>query len=234
MVESITDITGNLAVVRARIAAAAHRAGRDAGEVTLVAVSKTVPAGIVRQAYAVGQRHFGENRVQEAEGKLTELADLADVHWHLIGHLQTNKVKPALGLFHFIESVDSLHLARSLSRHAVAQERVAHVLLEVNVVGEASKYGFSLPEVPKAAEEIVGLPNLKVEGLMTVAPMVTDPEEVRPVFRRLRGLRDELQKRMPASRWEHLSMGMTDDFEVAVEEGSTIVRVGRAIFGARR
>jgi pyridoxal phosphate enzyme (YggS family) len=196
-------------------------------------VSKTMGADAVRRAYEAGQRHFGENRVQEAEDKLPQLQDLAEAHWHLIGHLQTNKVRPALGMFRFIESVDSVRLAQVISRQAAAQEQEVHILLEVNVAGEASKYGFTPDEARDAAADIVALPNLILDGLMTVAPIVSDVERVRPIFRRLRGLRDDLQMAVPAGAWGHLSMGMTDDFEVAVEEGATIVRVGRAIFGAR-
>ncbi|MCL4535269.1 MAG: YggS family pyridoxal phosphate-dependent enzyme [Bacteroidetes bacterium] len=233
MAQLDVDISANLAEVRLCIAAAALRVGRDPDEVTLVAVSKTIDAARVRAAYAAGQRHFGENRVQEAEGKIGALADLADIHWHLVGHLQTNKVRPALGLFQLIESVDSVHLAEAISRQALVQERVAHILLEVNVAGEPSKYGFRPAELPDAAARIAGLPGIALRGLMTVAPAVADPEEVRPVFRTLRGLRDDLQQQVPESRWAHLSMGMTEDFEVAVEEGATIVRIGRAIFGPR-
>lgn len=227
------DISANLAEVRLRIAAAADRVGRDPKEVTLVAVSKTVGPERMRAAYAAGQRHFGENRVQEAETKIAALSDLADIHWHLVGHLQTNKVRPALGLFDTIESVDSVRLAEAISRQAVIQDWEAHILLEVNVAGEPSKYGFLPAELTEAAATIVRLNNIRVDGLMTVAPMVSDPEDVRPVFRTLRGLRDDLEESVPASDWTHLSMGMTDDYEVAVEEGATIVRIGRAIFGIR-
>ena len=227
------DIATNLAAVRRRIADAAHRAGRDPDEVTLVAVSKTVDEARIRAAYAAGQHHFGENRVQEAEDKIATLSNLAEAHWHLVGHLQTNKVRVALRMFEVIQSVDSLHLAQAISRQATAQGRVVPVLLEVNVAGEATKFGFRGTDLPGAAAEIVALPNIAVKGLMTVAPLVSDPKQVRPVFRALRMMRDTLRRTVPQSNWPHLSMGMTDDFEVAVEEGATIVRIGRAIFGAR-
>jgi hypothetical protein len=191
-----------------------------------VAVAKGFPAEAVREGAAAGLRHFGENRVQEAQAKLPLLADLSPrPTWHMVGHLQTNKVKTALGLFDIIHSVDSLHLAEAISRRAPQSVRVP-VLLEVNVAGEAAKYGFSAEELPAQAEAIRRLPGLDVRGLMTVAPMTESPEQVRPVFRRLRGLAESLGLR-------ELSMGMTDDFEVAVEEGATIVRIGRAIFGER-
>ncbi len=233
MADTIVDITSRLAIVNARIIAAAERVGRDPGDITLVAVSKTMPPKAVRAAYEAGHRHFGENRVQEAEDKMAHLADLVDVHWHLVGHLQRNKVKPALTLFHLIESVDSPRLARAISKRALEQQIPTRVLLEVNVAGEESKYGFDPDQLLEAASEIVTLPNLVVDGLMTVAPAVDDAEQVRPIFRRLRGLQEDLRDRYPQFDFPHLSMGMTDDFEVAIEEGATIVRIGRAIFGPR-
>jgi hypothetical protein len=224
--KSLTAIAERLDAVRRRVEAACERAGRSPDEVTLVAITKTFPPDAVREAAAAGLRDFGENRVQEAESKLRELADLTPrPTWHMVGHLQTNKVKTAVSLFDIIQSVDSLHLAEAISRRA-PHDRVP-VLLEVNVSGEAAKYGFSVEELPAAAESARRLPNLDVRGLMTVAPLVDDAEEARPVFRRLRELAGELGL-------AELSMGMTDDLEVAVEEGATIVRVGRAIFGERR
>ncbi len=210
--------------VRLRIAGACLRSGRAPDEITLVAVCKGFPPHAVRAAVAAGLRHLGENRVQEAEAKRSLLTDLPpDVVWHMVGHLQTNKVKTALGLFDIIQSVDSLNLAEAISRRAL---RPVPVFLEVNVAGEASKYGFSPDELPSASHAIARLPNLEVRGLMTVAPLAADPQEVRPVFRRLRQLAQSLD--LP-----ELSMGMTDDFEVAVEEGATHLRIGRAIFGER-
>jgi len=201
-------------------------------------VSKTFPAALVAEACRAGLTDIGENRVQEAAAKRPQVVALG-VHprWHLVGHLQTNKVKTALGLFDIIHSVDSLRLAEAISRQAeqtalgqaglpAGQAGPVPVLLEVNVGGEASKFGLAPEEVGRAVEQIAGLPGLAVQGLMTVAPLSADPEEVRPVFRELRRLRDALGLR-------HLSMGMTDDFEVAIEEGATMVRIGRAIFGPR-
>jgi len=187
-----------------------------------VAVSKSFPAQAIEEAVAAGIAHIGENRVQEAVAKIPSLRHLP-VTWHMVGHLQTNKAKTALELFDIIQSMDSLRLAEVLSRRA---ERPIPVLLEVNVAGEASKFGLSPQEVLQTAEAVARLPHLDVRGLMTIAPLVGDPEEVRPVFRELRRLRDALG--LP-----ELSMGMTDDFEVAIEEGATLVRIGRAIFGER-
>jgi pyridoxal phosphate enzyme (YggS family) len=190
-----------------------------------VVVSKEVGISAIRAAFDCGIRDFGENRVQEAEEKIVQLSDIKpEVTWHMVGHLQSNKAKTAVGLFDIIHSVDSLRLAEVLSRRL---EESFPVLLQVNVSGEATKSGFALNEVEAAVEKIRQLPNLKVVGLMTIAPLVVDIEEARLVFRKLRELRDSLGL-------EHLSMGMTDDFEVAVEEGATMLRIGRAIFGDRR
>jgi len=227
------DLAANLQRVQDRIAAAAARAGRDPAEVTLVPVTKTVPADTIRIAYGLGLRVFGENRVQEARAKAAALTDLPDLHWHLVGHLQRNKAKVAVDLFDVIHSVDSVRLAQALSRRATQAGCPVPVLLEVNVAGEATKFGFTPAEVLTAAPTIVSLPGLAVWGLMTMAPFVSDPETVRPVFRQLRALRDDLARQHPAHSWHHLSMGMTDDFEVAIEEGATMVRIGRAIFERR-
>ena len=222
----VYTIAERVEAVRLQITDACRRAGRSPEEVTIVAVSKGFPPEAVREAAGAGLSHFGENRVQEAQAKLPLLAGLAPrPTWHMVGHLQTNKVKTALSLFDIIQSVDSLHLAQEISGRAPQSVRVP-VLLEVNVGGEAAKYGFSPEELPAQAEEVRALPGLEVRGLMTVAPMAADPQESRPVFRRLRELGHSLGL-------AELSMGMTDDFEVAVEEGATIVRIGRAIFGER-
>ena len=190
-----------------------------------MAVAKGFEALAIRAAFDCGIRNFGENRVQEAEGKIGQLSDLEpDVAWHMVGHLQSNKAKTALEIFDIIHSVDSIRLAGVLSRRA---EKTLPVLLQVNVSGEAPKSGFSVDEVARAVDEVRRLANLEVIGLMTIAPLVANPEDVRPVFRKLGGLRDSLGL-------EHLSMGMTDDFEVAIEEGATMLRIGRAIFGDRR
>ena len=218
-------IAEGLAQVRERMAAACARAGRAPNEVTLVGVSKGFPAEAVAEAHAAGLRDLGENRVREAAGKIELLAARGvRPRWHLIGHLQTNKAKTAVELFGIIHSVDSVRLAQALSRRA--HESVP-ILLEVNVAQEAGKFGFAPEEVTSALSTIEALPNLDVRGLMTVAPLTDDPERVRPVFRRLRELRD-------AHGLQELSMGMTGDFEVAIEEGATLIRVGRAIFGPRR
>ena len=218
------SIAENLARVRERIEAACCRAGRSPDGVTLVGISKGFPAEAVAEAYAAGLADVGENRVQEAEAKIEALAAQGvRPRWHLVGHLQTNKAKTATELFAIIHSVDSLRLAQALSRRA--REQVP-ILLEVNVAQEASKFGFAPQEVASALSAITPLPNLDVCGLMTVAPLAGDAEAVRPVFRQLRELRDALGLR-------ELSMGMTDDFEVAIEEGATMVRIGRAIFGPR-
>jgi hypothetical protein len=218
------SIAERLAGVRARIEAACCRAGRARGEVTLVGIAKGFPPDAVAEAVAAGLEDAGENRVQEAAAKIEALAARGvRPRWHLVGHLQTNKVKTALGLFAILHGVDSLRLAEALDRHA---SRPVAVLLEVNVTQEASKFGFTPGELTSALSAISSLPHLDVRGLMTVAPQADDPEAVRPVFRRLRELRD-------AAGLRELSMGMTDDFEVAIEEGATLVRVGRAIFGPR-
>lgn len=218
------DIKANLEKIQERVAAACRRAGRSPAEVTIVAATKTVAPAVIAAAFAAGIRHFGENRVQEAEPKIRELSSLEPRPvWHMIGHLQSNKAKDAVALFDIIQSVDTVKLAEALS------QRAAHkltVMLEVNIAGEASKTGFTPGDVEPALAVIRQLPNLEVTGLMTVAPLVPDVETVRPIFHQLRLLRDKLGL-------EHLSMGMTDDFEMAIEEGATMVRIGRAIFGER-
>ncbi|NWG19519.1 MAG: YggS family pyridoxal phosphate-dependent enzyme [Chloroflexi bacterium] len=240
----MNGIAERLALVQERIAAAAQRSNRRAEEILLVGVTKTHPAEVVRAALAAGLHDVGENRVQEAEAKIMALAvERSRLTWHLIGHLQTNKAKKAVALFDLIHSVDSLRLAQALDRHAGEQGRRLPVLLQVNVSGEATKEGFDLAgwqEQPAIFEQFVGgveqilaLPQIAVRGLMTIAPWGVDPEAARPTFRATRRLRELLARRFPAAEWTDLSMGMTDDFEVAIEEGATIVRVGRAIFGER-
>ena len=219
------SIEANIEEVQGCIARACERSRRLPDEIVLVAITKGVDVSAIRAAFDCGIRNFGENRVQEAEGKIAQLADLKPaVAWHMVGHLQSNKAKTAVELFDIIHSVDSVRLAEILSRRA---EKTLPVLLEVNVSGEATKGGFSVAGIAAAVNEIRQLPNLKTMGLMTVAPFVADPEEIRPVFRKLRELRDSLELK-------HLSMGMTDDFEVAIEEGASMLRIGRAIFGERR
>jgi pyridoxal phosphate enzyme (YggS family) len=218
------DISQNLQDVERRVAQAAQRAGRSPGEITIVAVTKGLTAQAIEAALEAGIRHIGENRVQEAREKKTRLSRLQTCPtWHMVGHLQTNKIKTAVEIFDIIHSIDSLRLAEALSSRT---RNMIPVLLQVNISREEPKSGFSEAELPKAMEKITLLPRLEVKGLMTIAPLVRDPEEVRPIFRRLRELGDSL-------RLKHLSMGMSDDFEVAVEEGATMVRIGRAIFGKR-
>lgn len=231
-----TQIAANLEGVRARIARAAQRVGRDPAAVTIVVVTKTMPAEVVRAAAAAGLADIGENRVQEAAAKRAQLGDLAGVRWHMVGHLQRNKAGPALELFDTIHSVDSVDLAAALARRAAAAGRVVPILLEVNVGGEATKFGFSPREevLHAAVEAILALSGLRLEGLMTVAPPAADPEAARPAFRRLRALAVDLQSHYPQAPCRHLSMGMTDDYPVAVEEGATLVRLGRALLGERQ
>ena len=221
MTTSEASIAERLSSVRADIATACERAGRDPGEVTLVAVAKTQPVAAIRAALNAGQLEFGENRVQEGLDKLEQLGDSA-ARIHLIGHLQRNKARFA-GRFASVQSVDSIRLAAAIARNLDAP---LDILLEVNVAAEASKSGFAPDGVEAALSDISALPHLNVNGLMTIAPLVEDAEAVRPVFRRLREMRDALGLR-------ELSMGMSNDYDVAIEEGATIVRIGRAIFGDR-
>jgi PLP dependent protein len=221
---NLSDLENNLEKVHQRLAAACRRAGRAASEITLIAVSKTVEAPAMLEAYRLGIRDFGENRVQEAVRKWPNLSQLDPAPTrHLIGHLQTNKINAALQNFDIIHSIDSVTLAATINRRLT---RRFPVLLEVNAGGESSKSGFSLDEILPAYEQIRDLKNLEVRGLMTVAPICANLEEVRPIFRRLKQLRDQMGL-------IDLSMGMTEDFEVAIEEGATLIRVGRGIFGER-
>jgi pyridoxal phosphate enzyme (YggS family) len=225
-----------IAAIRARVAAAAERAGRAPESVGIVAVSKTMPAAAVLAAATHGLTMFGENRVQEAREKIVAVsaAGLTDVRWDLIGQLQTNKAARAVELFARVQSVDSLRLAEALSMRAHQMGRTLPILLEVNVAGEASKAGLAPDTVVDVARAISALPHLRLDGLMTVAPLVDASEAVRPIFRQMRALRETLRAEVPvASGWPELSMGMTDDFEVAIEEGATLVRIGRALFGER-
>ncbi|HEX9058504.1 MAG TPA: YggS family pyridoxal phosphate-dependent enzyme [Ktedonobacterales bacterium] len=226
------DLAARIRHVRARVTAAATRAGRDPEDVLIVGASKTVDVERIRAAYELGLKTFGENRVQEARGKIAAL-HLPLIRWELIGHLQTNKVARAVELFARIQAVDSIHLAQALQQRAEQAQRVLPVLLEVNVADESSKFGLRPEEVVSAARAIAALPHLRPEGLMTVAPLADDPEVARPVFRALRELLARLCDEVPEADWRQLSMGMTDDFEIAIEEGATIVRIGRALFGPR-
>jgi pyridoxal phosphate enzyme (YggS family) len=230
------SIAGNISSIRERIAAAAHRAGRSPGEIALMAVSKTHPAERIREAYGAGQRLFGENRVQEFSGKADALRDLGDAEWHMIGHLQTNKAAKTAELFRAVDSVDSLKLAEKLDAAARNLGRRLDVLIEINVGAESAKSGVA-PDSPALNELLLAAPRLEAltfRGLMTVPPFTEDPQGARPYFRKLRELRDTIAARkLPALSMDYLSMGMSHDFEVAIEEGSTCVRVGTAIFGER-
>jgi len=226
MVEGIRE---RLAQVQRRIVAAAARSGRPASAVALVAVSKTMPVEAVKEAIVAGVTMLGENRVQEAREKIAALPGAAQ--WHLIGHLQTNKAKVAAGLFDRIHSLDSIRLADELDRHAEEAGRRLRCLVQVNVGGEVQKNGASEEEVRPLLAAAGRLPHIVIEGLMTIPPFLPDPEAVRPYFRRLRTLRDKLAAE--GFSLPDLSMGMTQDFEVAIEEGATLVRIGTAIFGPR-
>ena len=226
-------IKENVAEVRERIAAACRRSGRGPDELKLVAISKTFPPESIRAAYEAGLRDFGENRVQEAAGKRPVLSDLS-ITWHLVGHLQTNKAKPARDLFQWVHSVDSLRLAQKLDQAAAPGCGRLPVLLEVNLGGEESKAGVGESEIVQLAEQMNQLATLEVRGLMVIPPFFDDPEQVRPYFRRLRDLAREIDARnIPHVSMRELSMGMSHDFEVAIEEGATMIRVGTAVFGAR-
>jgi pyridoxal phosphate enzyme (YggS family) len=230
------SITQNVDEIRRRIAAAAHRTARDPNEITLMAVSKTFAPEHIREAYAAGLRVFGENRVQEFSGKAAHLIALKDAEWHMIGHLQTNKAARAVELFTAIDSVDSLRLAEKLNSSAQQSGKQLPVLIEINVGGEAAKSGTApessdLEELLRAAPRLA---HLEFRGLMTVPPFSDDPQAARPYFRRLRELQEEISGRnLENVGMNVLSMGMSHDFEVAIEEGSTCVRIGTAIFGER-
>ena len=226
----------NIATVLAQIAKAAQRVGRRPEEIIPIAVSKTKPLELVKLVYELGITHFGENHVQEALPKIAAWHP-PDVHWHMVGHLQTNKVSKVIGHFDYIHSIDSWHLAETLNCYAASSHPTDSqrqpVLLQVNISGETSKGGIKSDMLISLARQITTLGHLQIQGLMTIAPLVNDPEKARPVFRALRELRDRLQNEVPECSWQHLSMGMTDDYQVAIEEGATIVRIGRAIFGER-
>ncbi len=227
------SVRENLKAVNDRIAAAAKRAGRDPLSVTLVAVTKTVGPEQVRQAVAAGAAVLGENRVQEAKEKFEQLGAVA--RWHLIGTLQKNKAKYAVRLFDLIHSLDSVELARELDRQAAKTGKVQDVLVEVNIAGETSKTGVAPRDAAVLVREAAALSNIRVLGLMTIPPYSEDPEVSRPYFRRLRDLRDAIiNENIPGISLRELSMGMSGDFEAAVEEGATLVRIGTAIFGERK
>ena len=226
-------IADRLAEVRSRIVAAARSTGRVPSSILLIAVSKTFPLDLVREAYAAGQRDFGENRVQEALQKIERASDL-EVRWHLLGHLQTNKARKAAAAFAAIHSVDSIELLQKLDQAAVEAGAAPELLIQVDVAGEAAKFGAVPAEVPRLLEAATRLQTARVVGLMTLPPLPQTPEDARPWFRRLRDLREGwLDSGVPHSMLRELSMGMSGDLEVAIQEGATMVRVGTAIFGRR-
>jgi pyridoxal phosphate enzyme (YggS family) len=224
------DLSGNLSDVRQRIEVACDRAGRDLASLTLVAVTKGQPPEVVRAAADLGLRVFGENRVQEARAKIS--LSSGRLRWHMIGHLQSNKCRDAVHFFEMIESVDSLALAKEINKCCEKSAKSMPVLLEVNVAGEASKFGYQPEQLLTDLMAINDLKKVEIQGLMTVAPYAQDPEKVRPIFRQLRELKEKCDEILGAPL-QHLSMGMSGDFEVAIEEGATIIRVGTALFGPR-
>ena len=230
---SAEQIERNLQQIRERIAAAAEKAGRRVQEITLIGVSKTHPADAIRQAFATGLRHFGENRVQEWEGKRGSVEDLPG-YWHLIGHLQSNKAARAAKLFHTVDSVDDCALAQRLARARteVQSEERLRVLIEVRVAAEETKSGVEKEELPELAEKICELTQLELAGLMCIPPFLQEAEKARPYFTQLRALKEQLESRV-GRKLPVLSMGMSHDFEIAIEEGATEVRLGTALFGAR-
>jgi len=231
------SISQNIAILQDQIRMAAQRSGREPQEITLMAVSKTVAPQSIREAYKAGLRVFGESKVQEFTGKHQALSDLRDAQWHMIGHLQTNKAGKTAELFSWVDSVDSLRLAEKLNTSAAQLGKKLRVLIEINIGGEAAKSGVSpdSPELQSILEAAPNLEHLEIQGLMTVPPFTEDPEGTRPLFCKLRELRDQIAARhLAAVEMNVLSMGMSHDFEVAIEEGSTCVRVGTAIFGERQ
>jgi PLP dependent protein len=227
-------IADRLAGIRGRVAAAARLAGRDPSSIRLVAVSKTFPIEAIREAYAAGQREFGENRVQEALEKIAAGGDL-EIRWHLLGHLQTNKAKKAAPAFSTIHSVDSVELLQKIDAAAADAGRTPELLIQVDLAGEATKFGLTPADVPPLFDAAARCRSARTVGLMTLPPIPESPEDARPWFRRLRELRDQwLAAGVPPSMLAELSIGMSGDFEVAIEEGSTMVRIGTAIFGSRQ
>lgn len=226
-------IKENIEIVKANINKACEKVGRDPKEVTLLAVSKTKPIGMIEEAVECGQRHFGENKVQEIDYKYNEL-NKDDIKWHMIGHLQTNKVKYIVDKVELIHSVDSIKLAKVISKEALKKNIIANILIEVNVANEETKFGIKIEEVEDFIKNISVLPNIKIRGLMTIAPFVKDSEQNRVHFRNLyKEFIDINSKNIDNVNMDVLSMGMTNDYEVAIEEGATIVRVGTGIFGVR-
>ncbi|HEX7071411.1 MAG TPA: YggS family pyridoxal phosphate-dependent enzyme [Rhodothermales bacterium] len=230
---SLSTISDRVQSIRERIAAAAERVGRDPGEITLVAISKTFPAEVVAEAHSAGVVDFGENRVQELAAKADALADTSGMRWHMVGHLQRNKAKEVVRLAHLFHALDSARLARELNARAEQAGRVLPCLVQVNTSGEETKEGVGPEAVAALLDELATFPAIAVSGFMTVAAPADNPEQVRHEFRRLRGIRDRQRLAHPEMPLSFLSMGMSGDFEVAIEEGATHVRLGRILFGER-
>ncbi|HID55231.1 TPA: YggS family pyridoxal phosphate-dependent enzyme [Candidatus Poribacteria bacterium] len=227
------SVRDNVERVKERIEKAAIRAGRDPSQIRIVAVSKTFPVERILEAIEAGITDIGENRVQEAEPKIAQIGNR--IKWHMVGHLQRNKVKKALGMFDLIQSVDSLRLLDEMEKRAARMGRMIDVLIQVNTSGEETKYGLKPDEVMSFMEVVSQKEHIRVLGLMTIGPLVDDPEKARPSFVMLRRIKEEIEAaKIPKVEMRYLSMGMTDDFEIAIEEGSNMVRIGRAIFGERR
>src|SRR5882672_2656155 len=224
------ELSENINSVQERIAAACARAQRDPSSVTLIAVTKGQSPEVVTEAALLGLILFGENKIQEARAKIPLCP--GRLRWHFIGHLQTNKCREAVDLFEMVQSVDSFHVAEELNKRAEQAARTLPILIEVNIVGEASKFGYRPEKLRTELTQLNVLPRLEIHGLMTVPPWSSDPENVRPVFRQLRELKQECEQILGVPR-PHLSMGMTGDFEIAIEEGATMVRIGTALFGER-
>lgn len=225
------SVRENLIKIRERVRLAALRAGRDPQTISIIAVTKRVGVPQIMEAVEAGLSDLGENRVQELAAKVTEIP--SNLQWHMIGHLQTNKVKQVIGIVELIHSLDSWNLAVEVDRQAARVDKLARVLVQVNASGEETKYGINATEAYDFIAELKALKHIKVEGLMTIAPFADNPQEVRPFFRELRLLSQELNEKISGVELKHLSMGMTNDFEVAVEEGADMLRLGTAIFGTR-
>lgn len=235
----MSDISENYKRVRERLEEAAFRADREPEDVKLVVVTKGQPLSSVKEVIEAGATIFGENYVEESTSKITALSNYPQISWHMIGHIQSRKAKRVCRWFDWVHSLDSLKLARRLNRFAAINDKILPVLMECNVSGETSKYGFRAwdetfwDKLHEEFDQIVGLPNLRINGLMTMAPFLPDAEDARPFFIKLKKLKEYLKGEYPTTSWDELSMGMSSDFEVAVEEGATLVRVGQAILGPR-
>jgi PLP dependent protein len=231
----VSPIALNIESVRERIERAAATCGRSVDEITLLAVAKTFPRESISQAAAAGLRKFGENRVQEAEAKILHFRERIELEWHLVGHLQSNKARPAAELFDVIHSLDSAKTAAKLNQASLEIGKKLSVLLQVDLGGEETKFGADPSQIREIVEDVSNLKGLRLDGLMTIPPFFENPELTRPYFARLRALRESLESQQPGCLGQqHLSMGMSHDFEAAIKEGATIVRIGMAIFGARR